>query len=58
MRGSYTQHYLRTSSRTDAVERAKEKHAEECEKRLAERMNASKEKINTPWEDYQNAHAD
>lgn len=48
MRGSYTQHFLRTSSRTDAVERAKEKHAEECEQRLAKSMNTGKSQ-NTPW---------
>lgn len=48
MRGSYTQHYLRTSSRTDAVERAREEHREACEQRLAKAMNTGKA-ANTPW---------
>lgn len=43
------QHYLRTSRLTDAVERAKEIHKEECEQRLAKAMNTPKEKVNTPW---------
>lgn len=45
------QHYLRTARTSDAVERAREIHKEECEQRLAKRMNTPKEKINTPWDE-------
>ena len=51
MRGTYTQHYLRTARYSDAVERAKEQHKEECEQRLAKAMNTPKSALNTPWPD-------
>jgi hypothetical protein len=50
MRGSYTQHLIRTSSRTPAVEKARDLHREECERRLAKIQNgADPEHKNGPW---------
>lgn len=53
MKGSYTQHIIRTMRekgsflrKSSAVERAKDLHAEECERRLAQAMNNPKEKEN------------
>ena len=54
MRGSYTNHLLRTSRLTDAVEKARDLHREECERRLAKATNTPKEKVNTPWPEPQN----
>lgn len=48
MRGSYTNHLIRTSRRTEAVDQARDLHKEECERRLAEKQNAGKA-LNTPW---------
>lgn len=45
MRGYYLNH----TAKTEAVEKAKDLHKEECERRLAQRMNTPKEKLNTPW---------
>lgn len=49
MKGSYTQHIIRTMRnfndslrKSSAVERAKDLHKEECERRLAEAMNNPK----------------
>lgn len=50
MRGSYTNHLIRTSRLTDAVEKAKDLHKEECECRLAKAQNSGKA-ANTPWPD-------
>jgi hypothetical protein len=50
MRGSYTQHLLRTSRLSNPVERAREEHKEECEQRLAKIQNgADPEHKNGPW---------
>jgi len=50
MRGGRTQQIVNTSNKTDAVERAKAEHKENCELRLAKIQNSGKA-ANTPWPD-------
>ena len=51
MRGGRTQQLVNTGSKTDAVERAKAEHKENCELRLAKIQNGAdpKYKNGTPY---------
>lgn len=55
MRGTYTQHLLRTSTRTPAIERARALDKEAAELRLARIQNGCEpsHKNGTPWEQAQ-----